>query len=76
MVICKRQSAQVVGGLRRLAASGEEGSRVGLQELDPVPDVTRMPEVTVKAELRTQERGAEFCDQLFASVIPRAKAVL
>ena len=59
-----------------MAARGEKGSLVGLQEFDPVADVPSVPEIAVKAELCTKERGAEFCDQLFARVIARAKAVL
>ena len=59
-----------------MAAGGEKGSLVGLQEFDPVTDVARVLKIAVKAELCTQKRGAQFGDQLFASVIPLTKPVL
>ena len=66
----KRQAAQVISSPRRLAASGEESSLVGLQKFDPVPDVARVPEIAVKAKLCTQERSAQFGDQFFGRVAP------
>jgi hypothetical protein len=39
-------------------------------------DIASVPQITVKAELCTEERGAKLCDQLLASVIPRAEPVL
>ena len=47
-----RFDAQMVGGLRCLAAGGEEGA-LSLQEFDPVPDVPRVPHVAIEPELGT-----------------------
>src|SRR5438132_12167235 len=71
----KGQAAKVVRSFRCLAARCEECAFVGLQELNPRADIASISDVTIKAKFRTQERGAQLCDQLFASVIPRAKAV-
>jgi len=44
------QASKVVGGLGCLAAGCEECPSVGLQELNPVGDVARIPNVTIKAD--------------------------
>ena len=37
-----------------MAAGGEKGSLVGLQQFDPVADVPRVPEIAVKAVLHSR----------------------
>src|SRR5258708_3872613 len=46
----KGQAAQVVGSLGCLAAGREERPLVGLQKLNPIADVTRVSDVTIKAK--------------------------
>jgi hypothetical protein len=38
-------------------------------DLDPVGNVARVPDVTVKAKFCAQERGAQFRNQFFGRVI-------
>jgi hypothetical protein len=65
----KRQAAQVVRSLGCLAARGKECPLVSLQELNPGADIARVPDVTVKAEFRAQERGTQFRNQFLGCVI-------
>jgi hypothetical protein len=43
-----------------MAAGREESPFVGFQKLNPITDVARVPNVTIKAKFRTQEGGAQF----------------
>src|SRR6267142_2613449 len=65
----KRQVAKVVRSLGCLAAGCKEGPLVSLQELNPGADIARVPDVTIKAEFRAQERGTQFRDQFLGRVI-------
>src|SRR6266446_1244648 len=72
----KRQAPQVVRSLGCLTARCEECPFVGLQELNPVGDVARVPDVAIKAKLSTQEGGAQFCNQFFGRVIAGTEPIL
>jgi hypothetical protein len=53
----KGQTAQVVRSLGCLAARCKECPFIGFQKLNPIGDVPRVPNVTVKAKFCTQEGG-------------------
>src|SRR5258708_5690577 len=65
----KRQAAQVVRSLGCLAARGKECPLVSLQELNPGADIARVPDITVKAKFRAQERGTQLRNQFLGSII-------
>ena len=68
----KGQAAKVVRRLGCLAAGCKECPFVGLQKLNPVGDIARVPDVPVKAKLGAQERGAQLRNQFLGGVGPRA----
>src|SRR5260221_7035044 len=70
------QAAQVVRSLGRLTARRKKCAFVGLQELNPGADIARISDVTVKAKLRAQERGAQLRDQFFSRIIARPEPIL
>lgn len=52
----KRQAAQVISGGLCLAACREERPAIGLQEANPVLDITRVAQIAVDRELGTKKR--------------------
>ena len=53
-----------------MGRSLEDGVRVVLKDCEPVADIVGMvcADFRGDAEVGTQERGAQFCDQLFAGI--------
>src|SRR4051794_767310 len=56
--LAKGQAAQIVSSLGGVAAGRKDCPLVSLQKLNPVGDIARIPDVTVKAKFGTQEGGA------------------
>jgi hypothetical protein len=71
----KREAAQIISRGLRFAARREKRALVSLQQFNPAGDVTRIANVAVKTEFRTQERGAQFGNQFFGRVLPGAETV-
>ena len=65
----KGQATKIVSRLGRLAAGCKERPLVGLQKLNPVGNISRAPEATVKTKFRTQERSAQFRNQFLGRVV-------
>src|SRR5437588_149028 len=65
----KGKAAQVVRSLGGPAACREERAIVGLQKLNPVGDVARVPDVTIKTKFCTQECGAQLGNQFLRCVL-------
>jgi hypothetical protein len=49
-----------VSSLRRFAAGGEEGALVSLEQVNPGFNVAGVANVTINAELGTEEGGAKL----------------
>ena len=60
-----------------MGRSLENGVRVILKNFEPVADVVGMvcPNLRGDAEVGTQERGAQFSDQLFAGIAGIAESL-
>jgi hypothetical protein len=65
----KGEATQIVRGLGCLATRRKECPLVSFQKLNPVADIARVPNVTVKTEFRTQERGTQLRNQFLGRVI-------
>jgi hypothetical protein len=72
----KRQAPQVFGGLGSPIARGEECPFVSLQQLDPRSDVACIPNIAVKREFGSEERGTQLRDQFLSRIGPLAEAML
>ena len=64
------QAQQIIGGALSMCGSLKDGVLVFGQDFEPVADIVGMvfPDFRGDAEVGTQERGAQFCDQLFAGI--------
>jgi len=53
-----------------MGRSLENGVRVALKNFEPVADVVGVvvPDLRGDTEVGTEERGAQFCDQLFSGI--------
>src|SRR5438105_2283578 len=69
------QAAQVVSRLGRLAARRKECPLIRLQELNPVGDVARVPDIAIKAKFCAQEGGAQLRNQLLGGIVSGAKTI-
>jgi hypothetical protein len=73
---CSAEGPQEVGGLGCFRGRRENRSRVLAQQLQPVGDILRVPELSLNVEVSAQERRAQLRYQLLGRVGFRAKAVV
>ena len=66
--------SQIVGRLRRFARGGEDRAVVVPEQVEPILDVTGVAQLADNAEIRTEECGREFCDQLLGGIGSGAEA--
>jgi hypothetical protein len=59
-----------------LGGCSEDGSRVFAQQLQPVGDILRVPELSLNVEVSAQERRAQLGYQLLSRICPGARAVV
>ena len=71
------QALQIIGGTLGMGRSLENGVLVVLKNFEPMADVVGVvvPDLRGDAEVGTQERGAQFCDQLFAGIAGIAESL-
>ncbi len=64
------QALEEIGSALRMCGSLKDGVIVFGKDVEPVADVVGMvfPDLRRDAEVGTQERRAQFCDQLFAGI--------
>ena len=64
------QALEEIGSALRMCGSLKDGVIVFGKDVEPGADVVGMvfPDLRGEAEVGTQERGAQFCDQLFAGI--------
>lgn len=64
------QALEEIGSALRMCRSLKDGVLVFGKDFEPVADVVGMvfPDLRRDVEVGTQERGAQFCDQLFAGI--------
>ena len=58
----------MIGGLARLACSGEDRALVFAQKRYPILNVARVPQLAFDVEMSAQERGRQFGDQLLGGI--------
>ena len=68
------ERSQIVGRLRRLARSGEDRAIVVPEQVEPILDVAGVAQFADDAEMRTEECGREFGDQLLGGIGSGAEA--
>jgi hypothetical protein len=65
----------MVGGLARFARGGEDCPLVFPQQRNPIRDVSCVPQLAFDVEMRAQERGRQFRDQLLGRIGPGAETI-
>ena len=69
-----RERSQIVGRLRCFARGGEDRAVIVPQQVEPIGDVTGVPQLAFDAEVGTEESGGELRDQFLGGVGAGAEA--